>query len=223
MARIYSGDTFNTFEINFTEYGIESLLKNVKSGYTISYFSLNDPDINYQLAQSANTITTHTNVPLRGQVPSLNGLYKKECITKINHLNKYNLIKKNEGFDFERLDTNCIPNYGYFVLDMTNVTVGSGVSIGLCGLNVNYSFYDNINNFGVFVKNRFITLLNPNVLAPLSFAPNDCLFYINENKIAFYINDSKLNCVSCNANVALRTNVRNSVVTLLKNYTCCKN
>lgn len=87
MAYVFSGDSNNVIEVNYTKMAMEGIIRNQKDKFTPYYFSFDDSDINYGLAYTANTNTSYTNVPLRGTLPTLTGIdsynTEKQCLNPL--------------------------------------------------------------------------------------------------------------------------------------------
>lgn len=225
MAYVNSGETYNLFEIMVNRRFTDSFVFNNQRTNKGFYFSVGDYDINYELAQSANTTTTFSNVPTRGNVPSYTGIYdfyKFSGLTQ-GSLNMVRIedsdsttgiIKTDEDFDDVYVDSNCVPLYTYFILNTGNVSSGDTIEFTLNGIVFSQNFSDNAGLIS-YVETKLLNDLN-----------TTGFLYENNDSIIVYMTQQDVvdNIVNLGQLVCeISVEIVNGNLQLEQQFKCCSN
>jgi len=223
MAYVFSGETYNRFEILLTKKGLNAIVKNEKITYTPFYFSFSDGDIDYRLATSENINTNFTNVPIRGKVPTITGIEssltnKDHCVNVLS-LNDIIFDSNINRGNINDLEEGCEPNFAYFVYDVSNLTVsaGYGFRISLVEVSVPPNSATTIKEGVDIIVNSFIS------------TGIDSKAVIVGNYVFVYINECDFNEIITNQNVQVTDNLLcdsfvtplNNDVPIIRQIKCC--
>jgi hypothetical protein len=162
VAYVYSGDTYNTFEILPTKNFKNYFVNNQKKKYMPIFFKIDDKDINYLAAGNENSGTTYSNVPVRGFVPSLTGV---EFRTMDDQLTCHNYIALNAGNINDGIIrctgctiTECTEGYGFFTFSTSGLTINDTISFLFSPQLIIGAVYDgNLDNLALGLLSYFVS------------------------------------------------------------------